>query len=299
MNIVLVGGTGTLGRELARQLQNSANCITVFSRDEFKQHEMRKEFPQINYVLGDVRDRESLSSVMRGASAVFLLAAIKHVDAAENNPLEALKTNCLGAVNVAQAAMLAGVCHVIYSNTDKAVLPITTYGYTKAFAQNYLLSLNGKSATRYSAYSWGNIAASRGSVIPHFVAALLKGLPVPITDIRMSRFWLKIEDAANFMLMTYRSAPLDRCMIPPVKGATIARIVEAIASILGVKDYKIEIIGIRGTEKLYEVLESEHSGCLRSDTCPQFGDEELRRFLMPIVLEISNAAMPRTLERIS
>ncbi len=291
MSIVLVGGTGTLGRELARQLvQTTTYPITIFSRDELKQHEMRRDFPQLNYVLGDVRDQASLASVMRNASVVFLLAAIKHVEAAEQNPLEALKTNCLGAANVAEVALEYGVDYVVYSNTDKAVLPITTYGYTKAFAQNLLLSLNGRSSTAFSVFNWGNIAASRGSVIPTFISALIRDCRVSVTDARMSRFWMTIEQAASFMLANFASAPADRAMIPPVKGALVVRIVETIAKILGITGYKIDIIGLRGIEKMHEVLQSSHEGCIRSDTCPQYSDAELDALLRPIVInEVSKS----------
>ncbi len=296
MSIVLIGGTGTLGQELARQLvQTTTFPITIFSRDEFKQHEMRKTFPQLNYVLGDVRDRAALCPVMQSATSVFLLAAIKHIEAAEQNPLEALKTNCLGAVNVAEAAMEAGVNHVVYSNTDKAVLPVTTYGYTKAFAQNYLLSLNGRSSTAFSVFNWGNIAASRGSVIPSFVSSLLRERSVNITDARMSRFWMTIEQASGFMLANFHQAPEDRAMIPLVKGATVVRIVETIANILGIRDYRVDIGGLRGIEKIHEVLESSHDGCIRSDTCPQYSDSELDSLLRPIVInEVKKCAFTST-----
>jgi len=296
MSIVLVGGTGTLGREIARQLtQTSTYPITVFSRDEFKQHEMKREFPQINYVLGDVRDRLSLAPIMRNAETVFLLAAVKHIDAAERNPLEALKTNCLGAVNVAEEALEAGGDHVVYSNTDKAVLPITTYGYTKAFAQNYLLSLNARSSTNFSVFNWGNILASRGSVIPIFVSSLLRERKIYVTDISMSRFWMTIESAAAFMLANFATAPKERAMIPPMKGAKVIRVAETIAKILGIADYGVEITGHRGIEKIHEVLESTHNGCLRSDTCPQYTDSELHYLLRPIVLnEVKQCASTST-----
>ena len=286
MSIVLVGGTGTLGREIARQLSmTSTYPITIFSRDEFKQHEMRREFPNFNYVLGDVRDLASLDPVMRTASTVFLLAAIKHIEAAEQNPLEALKTNCIGAANVAESALEHGVDYVVYSNTDKAVLPITTYGYTKAWAQNLLLSLNGRCHTAFSVFNWGNIAGSRGSVIPSFVASLLRDKTVQVTAPGMSRFWMTIEQAAGFMLANYEKAPPERAMIPPVKAAAVMRIVSTIASILQITDVKAEITGLRGIEKLHEVLESSHDSCLRSDTCEQYTDAELFYMLRPIVLK--------------
>ncbi len=287
--IVILGGTGTLGKELTRQIlaANPGAEITSVSRDELKQQEARSEFPSVRYVLGDIRDREAMRQVLRGSETVFLLAAIKHIDAAERNPLEAVKTNFLGTVVVAEEAIAAGSSYVVFSNTDKAVLPVTTYGYTKALAQNYLLSLNGTSHTRFSAYNWGNIAASRGSVIPAFVASLLNQRKICLTDIRMSRFWIRIEAAACFMLETYRAAPPDRAMIPPLKGARVERVARTVAILLGIQGYKTDIIGLRGTEKIYEVLQSAHDGCLRSDTCEQYTDLELAELLGPIVLSLT------------
>ena len=282
---VLIGGTGTLGKELMRQIlarEPDARIVSM-SRDEQKVQQVRGEFPTVRFVLGDVRDRESVRSVLRDAETVFLLAAIKHVDVAEQNPLEAVKTNLLGAVNVGEEALRAGVPWVVFSNTDKAVLPITTYGYTKALAQNYLLSLNEREITQFSAFNWGNIVASRGSVIPFFAKTLREHGNVRLTDERMSRFWLTIEQAASFMLDNYENAPTDRAMIPPVKGATVLRVARTVASLLGMEKFGVETIGLRGTEKLYEVLESTHEGCLRSDTCPQYTDDELRELIRGVI----------------
>ncbi len=230
-------------------------------------------------------DRRAVRQAIRGAEAVFLLAAIKHVDIAEQNPLEAIKTNLLGAVHVAEEAIAAGTPYVMFSNTDKAVLPITTYGYTKALAQNYLLSQNGKGA-RFSVFNWGNVVASRGSVIPYFMKSLLAGVPVYVTDERMSRFWIQIDAAAGFILDNYRTAPTDRAMIPPIKGATVLRVVGSLARVLKISKYSVEYTGHRGIEKIAEVLESAHSGCLRSDTCPQYSDGELDALLRPVVCKL-------------
>ncbi len=288
MTYVIVGGTGTLGQEIARQLllDGPERKVTIFSRDELKQKDMRAQFPSLRYVLGDIRDRSAVREVLRGAKTVFLLAAIKHIDAAELNPLEAVKTNVLGTVNVAEEAIAAGVRYVVFSNTDKATLPITTYGYTKALAQNYLLSLNGTGcSTRFSVFSWGNIAGSRGSVLPIFVKSLVESRLVRVTDVRMSRFWLRIADAATFLLANYEHAATDQAMIPPIKGATVMRVAQAIAEILGINSFRVETTGLRCTEKIHEVLESSHDHCLRSDACEQYTDAELRSLLEDQVLD--------------
>lgn len=283
MKTLLIGGTGTLGTALTERLLKRGDQITCYSRGELAQKEYHAKFPDVNMVIGDVRDRDAVRHAIQGQDNVFLLAAIKHIDVAEKNPLECIKTNLFGAVNVGEAARDYGTKHVIYSNTDKAVLPITTYGYSKALAQNYLLSLNGRYKTKYSAFNWGNILASRGSVIQSFVEKLDTRQVIPITDKRMSRFWLTIDHVADYMLSSYVEASTTAAMIPPVKGATILRIVESLARIMGVKQYLVGDVGHRGIEKLYEVLESTHEGCLRSDTCEQYTDGELDELLQPIV----------------
>lgn len=287
MRTLLLGGTGTLGQALTERLLARGDQVTCFSRGELAQKEYHSRFPDVDMVIGDVRDRDAVREAMVGMDNVFLLAAIKHIDLAEKNPQEAIKTNVMGAIHVGEAAKALGVKHVIYSNTDKAVLPITTYGYTKALAQNYLLSLNGKSKTKFSAFNWGNVVGSRGSIIPIFVEKLLAYNVVPVTDPRMSRFWMTVDQAADFMLASYVDASTTKAMIPPVKGATIVRVIESLARLVGVKHHLMGIVGHRGTEKLYEVLESTHEGCLRSDTCEQYTDQELDELLGPIVRRLS------------
>lgn len=283
MKYLLLGGTGTLGTALVERLYNHGHELTVFSRGELAQKQMAHRFPDVKYVIGDIRDKDAVNHVMYGKESVFLLAAIKHVEIAEANPLEAIKTNVLGVVNVASSAIEHGVKFVIFSNTDKSVLPITTYGYTKALAQNYLLSLNGQSKTRFSVFNWGNVVASRGSVIPTFVKAVASGHVVPLTDPNMTRFWLTIGCAADFMLEKYMKAPTDRALIPPIKAASIVRIVESIARLTGAKSYVLGNVGIRGVEKIHEVLSSSHEGCLRSDTCAQYSNDELDDLLRQTV----------------
>ena len=287
MKVTLLGGTGTLGAALAERLYGKAD-VTCFSRGELAQKTLAARFPDVRMVIGDVRDRDAVARVLKGADVAFLLSAIKHVEVAEANPVEAIKTNVIGAINVGEAAMAAGLSHVVYSNTDKAVLPIPTYGYTKALAQNYLLTLNNEGATRFSAFNWGNIVASRGSVIQTFVTRLQQGAVVPITHPEMSRFWLTIDAAADFMLANYKRAPTDRALIPDVKAATVVRVVASIARILGVTKYALANTGLRGTEKIHEVLESTHAGCIRSDTCPQYSDDELDLLLTPIITRLAD-----------
>jgi UDP-N-acetylglucosamine 4,6-dehydratase len=286
--IVLFGGTGTLGRELTRQLYQKEHLV-IFSRDECKQQEMKREFPDCTYVIGDIRDKDSVNRVLRGCDTAYLLAAIKHVDVAESNIVEAVKTNFLGAVNVAEQAIEREVPFVVFSNTDKSVLPITSYGYTKALAGNYLLGLNKEdNGTIFSAFNWGNIVASRGSIIPIFAESLLKANRVKLTDSRMSRFWITIEEAASFMISNYEEAHRFRSMIPPIKAASLLRVATTVAKILDIEYFHTDIIGLRCNEKLYEVLDTNHEKCLRSDTCAQYTDRELLDLLRPSVMAVKN-----------
>ena len=289
MTYVVIGGTGTLGSELMRQIlkKEPEAKITCMSRDELKQQMARREFPGVRFMIGDIRDRQALKRALWGTTTVFHCAAMKHIDSCEANPVEAIKTNLIGAINVADVATSCNVNYVVFSNTDKACLPITTYGYTKALAQTCLLQMNQSSRTRYSSFAWGNIIASRGSVIHTFVDSILESGTVNITDVRMTRFWLRIEDAVRFMLASYKAAPVDRAVIPPVKAALVTRVAESISRILAVKKLSMIVTGLRGTEKLHEVLETSHEACIRSDTCEQYTTEELDALLWPIVLKLA------------
>lgn len=285
MSIVIVGGTGTLGKELAKQIlwADPEAKITIFSRDELKQQEMRQTFPSLRYVIGDIRDRSSLDPVFQGVETVFLVAALKHVDVLENNPVEGIKTNILGTINVAEAAIAAGVKHVVFSSTDKAVLPINTYGHTKAIAERYLLGLNRfQAGTKFAVYRWANVLGSRGSVIHKFLGTLTESKTICITHPDMTRFWIHIEDAVGFMLC-YEMAPKDKVMIPQMKASKVLRLAEAVAKAKGVKKYRVEVIGIRAGEKIHEQLESNHDFCIRSDTAPQYSDEELLAMVRAVI----------------
>lgn len=286
MSTIIVGGTGTLGRELTKQLlwADPEAKITCFSRDEMKQQQMRSEYPTVRYVIGDVRDRRTLDQVIAGHEAVFHVAALKHVDVVESNPVEAIKTNILGTINVAEAALAAGARYVVFSSTDKAVLPINTYGHTKAICERYLLGLNtAQSATRFSVFRWGNVLGSRGSVIHAFAKSLTETKKICLTHSEMTRFWIHIEDAVGFMMSRYETAALNRVQIPEMKAAKVLRLAEAIAKAKGVKKYSVEVVGIRVGEKIHEQLESNHEFCLRSDNSPQYSDEELLAMVRAVV----------------
>ncbi len=281
---LIIGGTGTLGTALVERLVTAGHDVAVFSRCELKQSQMRQRFPDVRFILGDIRDPRSINGSMRGVDTVFHVAALKHVEVGEENPVEFIKTNINGTINVAEAALAAGVKHVVFSSTDKAVLSVNTYGMTKGISERYLLSLNKRyDATRFAVYRWGNVAGSRGSVIHSFVRSLKDSRGVQITDPRMSRFWIHLDDAVDFMLKSYPDAATDRVMIPPMKAAKVTELAEGLAAILKIKNYTVTFSGLRAGEKIHEVLESNHEFCIRSDTAQQFSPEELKTLLRRVL----------------
>lgn len=288
MKHLIIGGTGTLGRAVVSQLtrEHPSHEIIVFSRGELEQQRMRVQYPHLKYVIGDIRDYAAVCEAMRGVNVAYHFAALKHVDVVEANPLEAVKTNIDGTRNIAEAAVDCGVENLVFSSTDKAVLPINIYGMTKAIAEKYLLSR--ETSTNFSVYRWGNVVGSRGSAIPIFVNQLLSGRPVTLTDERMTRFWIRIETAAKYLLETFHDRQLKGVRIPEMKAAKVTRVIDAIGAILGV-DPQYEITGIRPGEKVHECLYTSHEHCLNSNTAPQYSDEELKALLAPTVQEIVNA----------
>jgi UDP-N-acetylglucosamine 4,6-dehydratase len=285
---LILGGTGTLGREIATQLKASSLArLRVFSRDELKQKEMSDAFPKesIEFQLGDIRDLDALEDAMAGVHTVFHVAALKHIDWLEENPAESVKTNIIGTMNVIRAAERRGVRHVVFSSTDKAVDPLNVYGNCKAISEKLLLHRNSQQqSTLYSVYRWGNVLGSRGSFI-HSVARTLKSDgKAYLTHGDMTRFWIRIEDAAKFLLSTYRGAPLHQPKLPTMKAAPIVHVIQVIAKLLGVDNYKILEIGKRPGEKLHEVLMTQHCAeTVSSDTCEQYTDNELALMIAPIL----------------
>lgn len=274
--ILIVGGTGTLGRALLSILtKDKKNQITVLSREELKQKETSKLFPTVKYVLGDVRDYGSLEPHFIAKNVVYHLAAMKHVEMAEANPEESIKINLLGSVNVAKAAIKNQIDYCILSSTDKAVLPINTYGMCKALSEQYFFSMNGLGITNFSVFRWGNVLGSRGSAIHSFMMSLQKERAIYITDPRMTRFWIDIKDAAKFMNENYQSASKVAPTIPQMKAMKVTRVAELCAQYLGIRDYKVIASGIRPGEKLHECIFSDHDYCIRSDTAPQCSDDEI------------------------
>lgn len=284
---LVIGGTGSLGTELLRQL--SDHEVTSLSRDEQKQQAMKKIFPSVKFVLGDVRDKDSLSRHFIGKDVVFHVAALKHVDHIEENPIESVKTNILGSINVAEMAINHQVPNCIFSSTDKAVDAINVYGNCKAIAEKIFFDYNStQDTTKFAVYRWGNVAASNGSAIPYFIDCLRSGRPVPVTDTKMTRFWITIQEAVKFMLGSYTDKlTQSMVMIPPLmKSAKVTDVIHCLADLLNVDCYDIKPIGIRRGEKMHECLSSMHSEMhISSDNWVEYSKDELRQFLRPLVIK--------------
>lgn len=259
-SILITGGTGSIGKQLVSQLlkQTTVRRIAVFSRDELKQLKMRENFNndvRLRWFLGDVRDLQRLKQSMHGIDYVIHAAALKQVDTGEYNPIEFIKTNILGSQNVVEASIEAGVKKVVALSTDKASSPINLYGATKLTADKLFISANnyGKSrGTSFSVVRYGNVMASRGSVIPFFQELSAKGQRLPVTDFRMTRFWITIDHAAQFILESLSSMKGGELYVPKIPSMKIVDLAKAIN-----KDAEIYEIGVRPGEKIHEEMISE------------------------------------------
>src|SRR5512138_540861 len=258
-NILITGGTGSFGKKFVevalRDLQ--PRKVIVFSRDELKQHEMRVsgfDHPSLRYFIGDVRDRERLVRAMHGVDIVVHAAALKQVPACEYNPMEAVKTNIMGTSNVVEAALDCGVKKVLALSTDKAVNPVNLYGATKLAAEKLTVQSNAYAAgssTRYACVRYGNVVGSRGSVVPVFLNQRDSGT-VTITDERMTRFWLSLEQGVRFVIECIEQMQGGEVFVPKIPSMKVIDLAKAIAP-----EAAISVIGIRPGEKLHEVLISE------------------------------------------
>lgn len=255
--VLITGGTGSFGKKFcAKVLQEypNINRLIVFSRDELKQYEMAQQFnhhPKLRFFIGDVRDKERLYRAMDGVDYVVHAAALKQVPAAEYNPIEAIKTNVGGAENVINAAIDRGVKKVIALSTDKACNPINLYGATKLCSDKLFIAGNsyaGSKETRFAVVRYGNVVGSRGSVVPFFLSCRDKG-KLPITDPRMTRFWITLEQGVDFVLKNFERMQGGELFVPKIPSMNIMDLAKAIAP-----DCETEIVGIRPGEKLHEYM---------------------------------------------
>lgn len=257
--VLVTGGTGSFGKKFIDLMLREfpPRKLIVFSRDELKQHEMRAlgyERENLRYFIGDVRDRERLLRAMHGVDIVVHAAALKQVPACEYNPMEAVKTNIIGTSNVVEAALDAGVRKVLALSTDKAVNPVNLYGATKLAAEKLTVQSNNYASgtsTRYSCVRYGNVVGSRGSVVPVFLKQRDTGR-ITITDERMTRFWLSLEEGVRFVVGCIEEMQGGEVFVPKIPSMKVVELAKAIAP-----KAKLEFVGIRAGEKLHEVLVSE------------------------------------------
>lgn len=255
--ILVTGGTGSFGKKFIKILleKYQPKKVIVYSRDELKQFEMQQKFnqPCMRYFIGDVRDEARLQKAMYQVDYVVHAAALKQVPAAEYNPMECIKTNVHGAQNVIDAAIACGVKKVIALSTDKAANPINLYGATKLCSDKLFTAANnmvGDRETRFAVVRYGNVVGSRGSVVPFFKKLVANGAKeLPITDERMTRFWLRLEDGVEFVLKNFQRMQGGEIFIPKIPSMRILDLAKAIAP-----DIPTKVIGIRPGEKLHEVM---------------------------------------------
>lgn len=276
MNILIVGGTGTLGTELTRQLlkKDYVDRITILSRGEHKQKQHRDLFndSRLKYVIGDIKDFDSIIYSFIDVDYVFHTAALKHIDVAEDNPIESVKTNILGTINVCKACRHVDAT-LIFATTDKAVDPINVYGMCKGISEQIIK----KAGIDYLIYRWGNVLGSQGSALNIFKEKILSNKPIPITSIQMTRFWISIEEAVEFIMNTFEDYE-NETLIPEMKSSTILEVIRSICRCLNIdhkKTYSVEV-GLRPGEKIHESLTSIHSRkWVNSKDCERYTESEL------------------------
>jgi UDP-N-acetylglucosamine 4,6-dehydratase len=260
--LLITGGTGSFGNAVLRRfLKEDVKEIRVFSRDEKKQEDMRIEFKndKVKFYIGDVREPSGIRAAMRGVDLVFHAAALKQVPSCEFYPMEAVRTNILGAENVLDAALRADVQRVIVLSTDKAVYPINAMGMSKALMEKLTVAkarfLPTDASTVLCATRYGNVMASRGSVIPLFMSQVKAGEPITITDPQMTRFLMSLEDSVDLVLFAYKVARQGDIFVQKSPASTVETLAKAVISLFG-RDVPIKIIGTRHGEKKFETLVS-------------------------------------------
>jgi UDP-N-acetylglucosamine 4,6-dehydratase len=256
-SVLITGGTGSLGKALIKHFMENTKVrrIAIYSRDELKQHNLRNEIGEderLRWFIGDIRDLERLKRALHAVDFVIHAAALKQVDTGEYNPMEFIKTNVLGSQNVIDASIEAGIKKVVALSTDKASSPINLYGATKLTADKLFVAANNYShsyGTTFSVVRYGNVMGSRGSVIPFWKSLAEAGQPLPITDLRMTRFWISIEQAVQFVIDSLEIMHGGELYVPRIPSMRIVDLASAVAP-----DAKLEEIGMRPGEKLHEEM---------------------------------------------
>ena len=269
--LIITGGTGSFGNAvLNRFLHTDISEIRIFSRDEKKQDDMRKRYnnPKLKFYIGDVRDSRSLAQAFRGVDYCFHAAALKQVPSCEFYPMEAVRTNVMGTENVLEVAIANGLKRVVCLSTDKAVYPINAMGISKAMMEKVMVAASrniGHCDTVICGTRYGNVMASRGSVIPLFVDQVLAGKPITITDPNMTRFMMTLEDAVDLVLYAFKHGQNGDIFVQKAPAATIEVLAKAVFQVMNKPDHKIQVIGTRHGEKLYEALLSREEKVAAQD----------------------------------
>ena len=297
--ILITGGTGSFGKAVLQYfLKSKVREIRIFSRDEKKQDDMRKKHndSKLKFYIGDVRDYNSVLNAMRGVDYVFHAAALKQVPSCEFHPIEAVKTNILGTENVLEAAISSLVKKVICLSTDKAVYPINAMGISKAMMEKVMVSKSRSSdKTIICGTRYGNVMASRGSVIPLFVDQINNNKPITITDRDMTRFMMTLDDAVDLVLFAFESGDSGDIYVQKAPAATIGTLAEALSNIMQAPNHQINVIGTRHGEKLFETLLSREEMVAAEDLgnyyriSPDLRDLNYEKFVDEGEVQISNA----------
>jgi UDP-N-acetylglucosamine 4,6-dehydratase/5-epimerase len=297
--LLITGGTGSFGNAvLARFFDSDLREIRILSRDEKKQDDMRKKFsnPKLKFYIGDVRDYQSVVNAMRGVDFIFHAAALKQVPSCEFHPMEAVKTNVIGTENVLEAAINCGVERVVCLSTDKAVYPINAMGISKAMMEKVIVAKSRSSnGTVICATRYGNVMASRGSVIPLFTNQIRARQPITITDPNMTRFMMTLNDAVDLVLYAFQNGNPGEIFVQKAPAATIETLAVSLAGLLGAPKHPINVIGTRHGEKLYEVLLSREEMVAAQDlgdyyrVPPDLRDLNYGKFVEQGELRISDA----------
>lgn len=271
--LLITGGTGSFGNAVVKRFLNNSTIskIIIFSRDELKQHDMRQAYrgnSKLEYVVGDVRDKEAILRASRGVDFIFHAAALKHVPTGEHFPMELIKTNILGTENVLSSAEANKVKKVVLLSTDKAAYPINTMGMTKAIAEKLIgARARDSKSTVFCSVRYGNVMASRGSVIPLFVDLIKAGKPLTVTDPRMTRFLMSLDDSIDLVEIAIKKGKQGDLFIKKAPAATMEDLAKALLNIFSANN-RVEVIGTRAGEKIHETLATQ----LELSTYKDLGD---------------------------
>jgi UDP-N-acetylglucosamine 4,6-dehydratase len=298
--LLISGGTGSFGNAVLRRfLDSDLKEIRILSRDEKKQDDMRRRYNslKLKFYIGDVRDYQSVLNAVRGVDYIYHAAALKQVPSCEFHPLEAVKTNVLGTENVLEAAISCGVKRVVCLSTDKAVYPINAMGISKAMMEKVIVAKSRNSqSTVICATRYGNVMASRGSVIPLFIDQIRAGKPITITDPKMTRFMMTLDDAVDLVLFAFNNGKPGDIFVQKAPAATIETLAKALTALMGTPNHEIRIIGTRHGEKLYEALLSREEMVAAQDfgeyycVPPDLRDLNYGKFVDQGEIRISEAA---------